>query len=855
MNLYWRNTRISGPEVRSLHQDWQLTSTPANALAQPSELRSQDPALVWRAAVVPGTVAQNLQAAALLPFESINSNYDDYDWWYRCYFVVPESELKVSHSLRFDGLATLAEVWLNDIPLLNPGNMFRPFESDVGGLLRVENELVICFRSLTAALNMRRPRPHWKTSLVNHQQLRWFRTTLLGRIPGWTPPVPPIGPWQEISLERRSLFEVPSLDFQCQARGGVGYVKLSLILGLAQPVREVEVSAGYLQLDHKRYPLALAIDEDDDLIILSGDIEIPDVPLWWPHTHGQPQLLPCHIEANFNNEIITIDCGHIGFKEVVMQRDGGEAHLEINGVPVFCRGACWTVNDFVSLRGDVTQLRQSLELARDAGVNMLRVGGTMTYESEDFYRLCDELGILVWQDFMFANMDYPVTDQFFRIDIEAEVTFQLKRLRAHPCITVYCGNSEVQQQAAMLGMSARQWYNAFFDEELPRQCAQWHPGIPYFPSTPCEGIMPFQVATGLSHYYGVGAYRRPFSDLKTAAVKFTPECLGFSNVPDEPTIDLILDGTVLPPHHPAWKARVPRDSGAGWDFEDIRDHYLHLLFDVDPIALRSQDPARYLALSRATSGEVMRHAFAEWRQPRSRCGGALVWFWKDLWPGAGWGIIDSENRPKAAYYYLKRAWQPQALLITDEGLDGLQLHALNESSQALEATIELEILQFGKTVVASNSQGVEIPARGSVTVIAAAMLSHFFDMTYAYRFGPPQHDLVVARLRCAETNVILGEDFYFPQGFNLPYQEAAHVQAGATMDEAGNVLLTLEADCFLQTVYITAKGYKVDNNYFHLSPHRTKQLRLVPQGEAPQKFKGYITALNLREEITVKADG
>jgi beta-mannosidase len=586
---------------------------------------------------------------------------------------------------------------------------------------------------------------------------------------------------------------------------------------------------------------------------LLGLIEIADAPLWWPHTHGAPALLDCRLELQLDAATVTVDCGRIGFKTIHVDRRDGRIQLQVNGVPVFCRGACWTVNDFDSLRGAPAQLRRSLELARAAGVNLLRIGGTMVYECDEFYALCDVLGILVWQDFMFANMDYPVADAAFRRDNDAEITAQFSRQQKQPCIAVYCGGSEIEQQAAMLGLPADAWSNEFFSSALPERCAQLHPGIPYFPSTPWGGALPFHVASGISHYYGVGAYRRPLSDVKHAGVKFTAECLGFSNVPEPATMDLILDGIAPVPHHPAWKARVPRDSGTGWDFEDIRDHYLQALFRVDPIALRSRDPERYFALSRAVTGEIMKAVFAEWRRPDSSCGGALVWFFKDLRPGAGWGIIDSENRPKAVYYYLKRAWARRALLITDEGLDGLQLHVLNEHAEPLRANVELEVLQTGKIQTASAMQTVEVPAGGSATLIADTMLPYFSDLTYSYRFGPPKHDVVVARLLSADSGAVLSEDYYFPESLQLARQETANINAAASFDGDGAIVIDIEADVFLQCVCIDADGYDIEDNYFHLAPRRKKRLRLRALGAAPDKFKGYLSALNLREIVTLRA--
>jgi beta-mannosidase len=484
---------------------------------------------------------------------------------------------------------------------------------------------------------------------------------------------------------------------------------------------------------------------------------------------------------------------------------------------------------------------------------MLRVGGTMTYESDAFYTLCDELGILVWQEFMFANMDYPVCDPGFRCEIEREAQYQLQRFQRHACIAAYCGGSEVEQQAAMLSLPASEWSNEFSAEVLPAHCARWHAGIPYFPSSPCEGALPFHVGVGIAHYYGVGAYRRPLSDVRLAGVKFATESLGFANVPEPQTMDLILGGSLPPAHHPRWKQRQPRDNGAGWDFEDIRDHYLTQLFGLDAVTLRSQDTERYYALSRVVSGEVMRRVYAEWRAPHSGCGGGLVWFLKDLWPGAGWGVIDSTGLAKAAYWYLKRAWAPRSIGITDHGLDGLQLHVQNEAAQALDAKVELVLYQSGRIRVAAAQTEVQVPARGALSLQADALLGRFADTAYAYRFGPPQHDVTVARLKNALGEVI-AEDFHFPQGLNLPLQNPVRWFAHAQRRDDGCVVLSISCDVFLQAVHVECAGFLPDDAYFHLAPEAHKQVVFRPVDAAQRKFKAHVGALNVKESVTVRAD-
>ena len=823
-----------------LSDGWLLTRLPPGDCLSPDQLALAP--TEWHVAKVPGTVAASLH----VDIDAVG-NYDTHDWWYRLSFDVPQQAVGTRTYLCFDGLATLAKVWLNDIAILSSRNMFVAQRIDVTGLLLANNQLTILFQSLHTAMAERRPRPRWKTALVDQQNLRWFRTTLLGRIPGWTPPITPVGPWGAVSLERVKHVDLVSISLNSRAQGSVGFVALHAVLSIFDGQA---MEGARLRLGNDSHSLSITAGVAN---AIEGTFTIPDVPLWWPHTHGESRLVPWQLEVHIGDEWLRLDSGVIGFKEISLDQDGGRVQFLINNVPVFCRGACWTTADFLSLRGDPLALRKTLEMARDAGLNMLRIGGTMVYESTDFYDLCDELGILVWQDFMFANMDYPVSDEQFRAEIDIEIQHQLNRLQRHVSITAYCGGSEIAQQAAMLGLPAAEWTNEFFAEDLPSRCSHSHPGIPYFPSTPWGGALPFHIATGISHYYGVGAYRRPLEDAKTARVKFTTECLGFSNVPEIETMALLLEGKTPPPHHPRWKARQPRDSGAGWDFEDIRDYYLALLFKVDPVALRSQDVERYYTLSRVVTGEVMRRVFSEWRKPASGCAGALVWFFKDFWPGAGWGIVDSTGRPKAAFWYLKRAWAGQTIFFTDEGLDGLDIHIVNEYPEPLDARVEIEMFQAGRMPAGAAQTSIRIPGRGAITLSGDALLGYFSDSTAAYRFGPPKHDVITVRLRRSDNGNLLSEDFHFPTGLDLVLQQTAAIKTDATWRADGTVLVTLSCDVFLQAVSVSCKNFVPGDNYFHLAPNQQKNIVFSMRDQDSTTFKAHFEVLNMVETITVRA--
>lgn len=824
-------------QATALRDGWMLARMPAGECTQPSDLARLP--LEWHCARVPGTVASSLHDDIDRP-----GPYDRDDWWYRVRFHAPSAPRGVRTRLRFEGLATLAEVWLNGEPLARSRNMFVPLEAEVTGRLRERNELAIRFASLHAASAAKLPRARWKSALVARQELRAFRTTLLGRMPGWTPAIDPVGPWGEVTLERIERVDVRSLRLAASVEDGKARLAIEAQVEALDGAR---VEAARIALDRRIYTLEVTGDGTQRV---HGDLLVADAPLWWPHTHGEPRQVAYRLELRVGGAWIDVEAGNVGFRSLVLDRDEGAVRFVVNGAPVFCRGTCWTPLDILALRSEPAALREELERVRASGANMLRIPGNTVYESEDFYRLCDELGILVWQDFMFANLDYPARDAAFVAQVEEEARALLGRLHRHPCIALYCGGSEVAQQAAMLGLPASLWSNEIFAQRLPALCEALDPGVPYFPSTPWGGALPFHPESGIAHYYGVGAYRRPIHDARLSRVKFAAECLAFSNVPDEEGTMEVLGTDAPAAHHPKWKARQPRDNGAGWDFEDVRDHYLRELFRVDPVALRTRDVARYLALSRVVPGELMRRVFAEWRSAPSGCGGALVWLNRDLVQGAGWGIVDAAGRPKPSYWYLKRAWAPRSIHLTDEGLNGLAIHVVNEAAEPLAAAIELDMLRGDGVAVDRARHGVLVPARGTLALNAEAMLGHFADSTAAYRFGPPRHEAIVARLVDVEGNV-LGEDFHFPEGLDLAVRDA-QVRVEARWCD-GAVVASIEADAFLQSASLACAGFVPDDNWFHLAPHRAKRVVFRPLAPGADRFEARLRALNLAAAVTLRA--
>lgn len=798
----------------------------------------------WLAAEVPGSAMSALFALGRADFSRLPA-LDTQDIWYRARFAAPAAATGERQVLIFEGLATLSEVWLNGERVLDSSNMFRAHEIDVSARLLSQNELLIRFAALQVALKARRPRPRWRTRLVDQQQLRWIRTSLLGRIPGWTPATPVIGPWRPVSLQTRRDFECVDRVLHASLDGDTGIVRASVRLrALANggTVSGARLRVG--EVEHDLQVRAL----DAELWQLEGALRLPSVRRWWPHTHGEPAQYPVSIVITTGSSTHTLDVGQTGFRSIELDCEDDNFALKLNGVPVFCRGACWTPLDTLKLVADEGETRAALLLAREAGMNMLRVGGTMFYEADHFYALCDELGILLWHDWMFANMDYPADDAAFVENVEAEARQFLTRTQLSPSLALLCGNSEVEQQAAMLGLDQTQWRNRLFADVLPGIGAELRPDVPYWPSSPAGGVLPFQVDSGAAHYFGVGAYLQPLSDARRCGVRFTSECLAFANVPETETVEKIVGEGQSPIHHPLWKARVPRDSGPGWDFEDVRDHYLREMFKLDPMHLRYADMDRYLALSRVVTGEVMAATFAEWRRKGSSCSGGIVWFLQDLWPGAGWGVVDSFGLPKAAWHYLKRALAPVGLFVTNEGVNGLALHAINDHAKALDARVSLSLYRQGEHVVAEGAQNILVPAHGSAALRGDALFGRFLDTTYTYRFGPPGYDVAHAVLRDAATGKLLGSDFFFPQGHAFAPQASLGLEAQTVALDDGSFSVTLRSARFAQAVAIECPGYRASHNYFHLAPGGEQKLNLLPR-QTGARLRATAQALNSGQRV------
>ena len=814
---------------------WSCASAAPDLATDPAQLSGAD--LQWRPARVPGTAAAALRDAGAWTWgRDDEALLDGRDWWFVTTFARPDGG--PGWNLKLGGLATLADVWLNGALVCRSANMFVSHTVAVDEL-RDENELVIRCAALAPVLARRHPRPRFKSRLVRDQALRCYRTTLLGRMPGWSRWAAPVGPWRPVSLHERPTTPEPCdvrLAAHCLTDGG-GRVAITLRLaGATTPPR-----AGRLHVGDESAPLTVSADGAE--VTASGELTLPRVERWWPHTHGPQPLYPVSVELGG----VTHELRQVGFRTIEIDRRDGGFTPRINGVEVFCRGVTWGPVDGVSLTASDEQIDTAVALARAANMNMVRVGGFGVYEDERFWDACDAQGVMVWQDCMIASVD-PPEDDAYRTSLAGELHEQFGALQGRPSLVIAAGSSETYQQGAMLGLAPARYRSELLESFIPEVLGEIVPDVPYVASTPSGGEPPFRCDVGVAHYFGVGAYLRPLEDARLAGVRFASECLSFAIPPERETVSRVYGTAAVAGHDPRWKLAVAHDAGTPWDFEDVRDHYVREVFGVDPLAVRYEDPEFALDLGRAVIVHLMESVLGGWRRTGSRCAGAIVLAGGDLWPGAGWGVVDALGIAKAPYHALTRAFAPQTVRLCDLGLNGLTADVFNDGPDALRATLRISVYDLRGGELESGERELELGPHTAVSMDAVDLLGGFWDLTAAYRFSPRAQDVVLATLTGPDGHR-LARDLYLSGGPVRPRTATPRLSAVARPAGAGWTL-EVSASELATFVALDVPGMTASDSWFHVAPGETVPISLTGQGPP----EGSVRALNCSTAARIRRD-
>jgi beta-mannosidase len=684
-------------------------------------------------ASVPGCVHTDLLAAGMIedPFYRDNElQYlwiGDTDWSYRREFHVPAELLANDRVyLKCEGLDTLATILINDKAAGSADNMFRTWEFDIKAWLkRGRNRIEVRFAAPMPYLRQKekqRSLPAWGVGDHKLSGGGWIRKEPCNFGWDWGPMVPTCGVWRSINLTGFSDARLSDVHVT-QDHSSRSRVRLSVTVQLERLSRGRHTVRARIALRDRTVAEA-SVSTTARMVDLELEVRNPE--LWWPSGMGAQPLYDVEVTlADGASDVLDQRRLRVGLRTLRLERKpdrwGESFRFAANGVPFFSKGANWIPADTFATRltrGDYERLLQDTAAAN---MNMLRVWGGGIYESDDFYELCDELGICVWQDFMFSCATYPGFDRDFRANVKAEAEDNVRRLRHHACLALWCGNNELEQ-----GLVADRWtdramswtdYGKLFDTLIPEVVHRLDPERDYWPCsphTPLGDRKDFNNPDcGDAHLWSVWHGRQPFEWYRTCTHRFNSE-FGFQSFPEPRTVasytvpeDRNITSYIME-HH--------QRSGIG------NSTIIHYMLDWFRL------PGSFdmtLWLSQILQGMAIKYAVEHWRRAMPRGMGTLYWQLNDCWPVASWSSIDSLGRWKALQYMATRFYAPLLISGLEDAEKGtVEIHVTSDRMDACEGRVAWRLTDTAGKEVATGIRATRIPARKNTRVQNVDLRKH-----------------------------------------------------------------------------------------------------------------------------------
>jgi beta-mannosidase len=692
----------------------------------------------WIPIPVPGDVHRALLDAGRIedPFYDRNEEkcawIEDREWWYRMTFDGPQEPLRPGERLLlvFQGLDTFATIWLNGEELGGHSNMFREAVFDVGDLVRPgENTLALLFDRPLDHVGEEHP-DQWGR---NPERVS-MRKAQFGFGWDWGPRLPTVGIWRPIELRRELRATVRgvhfyTLDIDPKDERAAVAVRVEVERFAASGPIEAHVTLTAPD-GTSAAESTLVLDGEDSNVSATTYLTVENPRLWWTHDLGQPVLYGLKVELRQRGDVLCQSETKVGIRTLELDQapDPGEPgtrffRFVLNGVPIFARGADWIPADsFVGAIED-ERYKTLISSARGANMNMLRVWGGGIYEHDVFYDLCDSMGLLVWQDFMFACATYPEEPASFVAEVGAEARYQVRRLRSHPCLALWCGNNENQwihdrtfwerEDTTVPGA-------LYYHDILPRVVAELDGSTPYWPGSPFGGDDHNDRRQGNVHNWEVwhGNSPRRFGEVPRRDP--TPENVSYHRYAEDMGRFISEFGMHAAPVRETLRRAIPEDqlyhhspSMDHHNKDDPKNKGDDLMLTVTGLPT---DLDEYVDFSMISQAEGLKFALEHFRRRKPHCSGTLFWQLNDCWPVLSWSVIDYNGFGKAGYYYARRAYSP--LLASFRALpDGsVELWLTNDTLSEVEDDITVRMRTFrGETIWEENLRA-NVPANASLPV-------------------------------------------------------------------------------------------------------------------------------------------
>ena len=848
------------PASRTLNADWQF-----RAVGNTDKPDIQQ----WHAAQVPGVVHTDLLRNGLIPdpFDRDNEFRLQWigltDWEYQTTFQLDSAALAHDHvDLVFDGLDTFADVYLNDQAILHADNMFRRWRIPAKALLKPgQNTLRIEFHSaITKMLPYVKSLPYVLPSISTHNfgnEENLATAPYTRKAPyqygwDWGPRFMTEGIWQPVRLETWDALRID--NFHIHQR--------KVAADTASITAELDIEAGKpmtasLALAHDEMSGAQTADGNQTLQLDAGmnhvsfPIRIATPKLWYPVGYGAQNRYRFSAVIRTGKEVAARAEVKTGLRSLELRRApdqwGKSFEFVVNGIAVFAKGA--DVIPFDSFPNRVTPEihRKILQAARDAHMNMVREWGGGYYESDDFYDICDELGIMVWQEFAFGGDMIP-GDVPYQENVRQEAIDQIKRLRDHPSIVIWCGNNEVEtgwyhwgdrqefKESISPEIRDRVWqdYIIMFADILKSAVTQYTDPVPYWPSSPSADFeeVPDNQHNGDMHYWQVWHAQAPAEDYTKQFPRFMTE-YGFQSFPEMRTIrtfankpeDFDIRSTVMQAHQ--------KNKGGN---ERILTYMLREY-------RQPKDFESFVYLSQVQQAEIIKIGAEHLRRDRPRTMGGLYWQLNDCWPVASWASIDYYGRWKALHYYARRFYDDVLIspFLHDDKVD---VYVISDKLQPLSGTVHTRLLDFSGNAVLDQTKDIQIPAQSNAIyfTLDKSNLAAKADLHRSFLV----FDLEVAGKR-ASRNLIF---FDVTHNLDLPVMP----QIETTLNQTGaGYTLTMQSSKLARGVYISFGDLDVEtsDNYFDLLPGESATVTLKSSATV-DRLKSAVKIMSLTEAYAAK---
>jgi beta-mannosidase len=693
--------------VLALDRGWQFRQTASGA---------QEAENGWLPATVPGDVHLDLLAnkKILDPYFRDNESklqwIENESWEYRLNFdVTPALLARAEVDLVFDGLDAAAQVYVNGAQVLAADNMFRVWRVPVKGRLHAgRNLLRVVFPSPIKAAEEAAASDAFRLRSMTADKT-YVRKAAYEYGWDWGPRFVTSGIWRPARLE--AWDKVRIADFAIRQRDvsrEVAHVDAEVTVEAAS-AGPAKVNVQYAD-DGKPVNLSSKVNLHAGRNVIDLPIEIQKPKLWYPAGYGEQPLYDFTAQVGTGSQVAEERKVKAGLRSIVLHREldkwGRSFELVVNGIPVFAKGADVIPFDSFPNRVTTADYRRILESARDANMNMIRHWGGGYYETDEFYSICDELGIMVWQDFMFGN-DWQPGTYAFKLNMEAEAEDQVRRLRNHPSIVVWCGNNETEAAfswgprptlPADVRLLIWQDYLTEFSGILPRVVARLDAETPYWPSSPSADYeaLSEHYQSGDAHIWDVWHGRVPFATYETHHARFVTE-YGFQSFPEMRTVEAFTDpGDRTNIFTPVMLAHQKNNEGNAI----IHDY---LLKDYP----EPKDFASFLYVSQVLQAEGIKIGAEHFRRSRPETMGSIFWQLNDCWPVASWSSIDYYGRWKALQYYARRFYAP--ILVSPHVEDGaVKVYIISDKTKTIPGTLRVRLMDFDGKVLLEETHGVDV---------------------------------------------------------------------------------------------------------------------------------------------------